>query len=59
MGGEFTATDGVPPAGKRLGEVENKVVGDLEGTVGDEGVDSEDVEYGGGLRADGCCGPDP
>lgn len=42
--GGFTTIEGVPPAGERMGEVENKVVDEVEGTVGDGGVDSGDEE---------------
>lgn len=59
MEGGFTTLGGVPSAGESMGEVENKVVGGLEGRLGDGGVDSGDVEVGGGLRADGCCETDP
>ena len=59
VGGGVTTLGGVPSAGERMGEVENKVVGGVEGRLGGGGVGSGDVEVGGGLRADGCCGVDP
>ena len=57
--GGVTPTGGVPIAGDRVGEVGNKVVGEVGGRVADEGVDPGDVKVVGGLIADSCCGNDP